>query len=295
VNENELREAMHATLTAVAEPPPMDSAAALTQGRRAVRRRAALAGTGVTAVLAAAAVVGVSVAPTLIGGGRGEGRPAGAPPPAAAPSAAPEAPKKVWPTESGGTPQQDATARSGPRYQQGRKLMQRVLAVVPAGYTAPTGLVGPAGSPKPPPAGSPEAVPLQYHEASIQDRGSWGYLANVAIARDGRTGRLLAEVHTRGNGLPSEPCALARAFWGMGGRCHVTTVGAKKVGVVVEPAADNRLDQWAAYRYPDGTVVYVAQSVNAANMETNLPRLPALPLSVPKLAALAVDPALHLS
>jgi hypothetical protein len=290
MNENDLREAMRTTLTAVPEPPPMESATALAHGHRAVRRRATLAG-----ALAAIAVVGVSVAPALIGNGGGGGQPVGVLPAGPAPSAAPEAPKKVWPTESGGTPQQDATARSGPRYEQGKRLMQAVLAVVPDGYSTPTGSVVPRGEPKPPASEAPDAIPLQYHQAAIESGTSWGYLTWVALAAKGGTGRLVVEVHTPGNGLPSEPCALARQFWGMGGECQVKSVGAAKVGVVVKPAEDNRLDQWAAYRYPDGTVVFVAQSRTAANIESDLAPLATLPLSVPKLAALATDQRFHLS
>jgi hypothetical protein len=47
----------------------------------------------------------------------------------------------------------------------------------------------------------------------------------------------------------------------MGGDCQVVTVGAVQVGVVVQPTGDDRFDQWAAYRHPDGVVVFVAQSL----------------------------------
>ena len=135
-----------------------------------------------------------------------------------------------------------------------------------------------------PPAGPP---------GRVEDR-SWSYLATVATARAGGTGRLLAEVHTAGNGLPTGPCALARAFWSMGGDCQEVDSGGREVGVVVQPGADQRIDQWAAYRHPDGIVVYVAQSRFATNGDTGLRPLTALPLSVPELAALAVNPRFHL-
>jgi hypothetical protein len=279
VNENDLREALHSTLTVTRQPPPMDSMTAVAQGRRAVRRRTALAGTGATAALAAIAVLGVSIAPKFIGGGPSML-------PAAAPSVAPPAVKAV--PEASATPEGDATSRSGPRYAQGKLLLQRILAVVPPGYTAPTGTAGALidGS-------TSEQAPLRDHQASI-DGKSWSYLAYAAVAKNGGTGRLMVEVHTKGNRLPSDPCALAEAFWGMGGQCRVQTVGSAKVGVVVKPGRDKRLDQWAAYRYPDGIVVYVAQSKNPANAETSRPPLTVLPLSVPKLAALATDTRFHL-
>jgi hypothetical protein len=278
MNENDFRQALRSTMTTVAEPPPMDSAAAVTAGRRAARRRTALSVAGAAA--AVLVVAGLAAGPArqwLPGGGHGgpawdaAGAPSARPAPAARDNT-----KPVWPTEAPGRPQQDATARSGPRYEQGRKLFEQLLAVVPDGYTTPTG-------------SARDGIPLQDHQAAVEDK-AWGYLASVAVRRGGETGRLLAEVHTSGNGLPTEPCKLARAFWGMGGECEVVA----GVGVVVRPGRDDRLDQWAAYRHPDGTVVYVAQSRNATNADSEFRPLTELPLTVRELAALAVQPRFHL-
>jgi hypothetical protein len=63
-----------------------------------------------------------------------------------------------------------------------------------------------------------------------------------------------------------------------------------KVGVVVKPAGDDRIDQWAAYRHADGTVVYAAQSRHATFGGSDLRPLTELPLTVQQLAALAADP-----
>lgn len=133
----------------------------------------------------------------------------------------------------------------------------------------------PGGPPDPclsPTTGSArDGIPLQDHQAAVEDK-AWGYLASVAVRRHDRTGRLLAEVHTVGNGLPSSPCRLARAFWMMGGECQVVTTGGTEVGVVV----------------------YVAQSRNATNAESEFRPLTELPLTVRELAALAVQPRFHL-
>ena len=153
--------------------------------------------------------------------------------------------------------------------------------MAPKGYTLPTG-------------DGDDGIPLRSHQGAVEGDGSWGYLASAALAKGKGTGRLLVEVHTAGNTLAKEPCELARQFWGMGGTCEESTVGTAKVGVVVKPATDQRLDQWAAYRYPDGTVVFVAQSRNASNVQGGLKPLDRLPLSVPQLAALAVDERFHL-
>lgn len=120
----------------------------------------------------------------------------------------------------------------------------------------------------------------------------WSWMTSVAVAQGQEIGHLIVEVHAAGNQLPTEPCALARQFWGMRGECQVETVGAAKVGVVTKPADDNRLDQWAAYRHPDGVVVYVAQG---AKLDENRPALEKLPFTVPQLAALAVDKRFHLT
>ena len=285
MNENDLRDAMRTTLTLSAEPPPMDSATAVSAGRRAVRRRTTLAGAGATAVLVAA-VLAIAPGQRLFAGGGQPFAPAGQA--GANPSPTPTSPGEKtapsWPIDGNGEPQEDATARSGARYEQGKRVLEGLLAVVPEGYTTPTG-------------DASDGTPLQDHQAAVDSAAAgsaWGYLASAAIAKDKGTGRLLAEVHTAGNKLPTDPCELAREFWGMGGDCRVETVGTAKVGVVVKPGADDRLGQWAAYRHPDGIVVFVAQARNVANIDSSVTPLAQLPLSVPELAALTVDERFHL-
>jgi len=287
VNENDLRDAMHTTMTATRTPPPMDSAAAVRAGRRAVRRRHAWTGATATAGLVVAALA----AGPLITGGAGSDAPGPAQaggPPAPTASAPPPTPhpetttKPSWPIDGDGKPQQDATARSGDRYEQGRKLLAELLKVVPEGYPKPTGTAA-------------DGIPLRDHQAAVESNNSWGYLASAAVSDGKGTGRLLAEVHTKGNGLPSDPCDLAKEFWGLGGACKVVTVGKARVGVATPTGSDHRIDQWAAYRHPDGIVVYVAQTRTATNNEPGLAPLQKLPLNTGELAALAADSRFHLS
>ena len=274
MNEDTLREALRTTMTSTPEPPPMESAAALRAGRRAVHRRTALA--GAAGVLVAVTAIGVGV--WLPRGGDGTPMTA-AGQPSAIPS--PADTKPSWPIDGNGLPQQDATAKSGLNYQKGQQVLQAVLTAVPDGYTTPTGDAG--------------GIPLRMNEASVDPDKSWGYTGSAAVAKDGDTGRLMAEVHTKRKGLPSDPCGLAQTFWGMKGQCQVVTVGKAKVGVVVKAGEDKRLDQWAAYRYPDGLVVYVAQSRKATNDDKpTLAPLSKLPLTVEQLAALAADPRFHI-
>ena len=60
MDEDELRASLRATMT-MTPPPPMATAKALAAGNKAVRRRAAWAGAGLTAVLVAATSVGAAV------------------------------------------------------------------------------------------------------------------------------------------------------------------------------------------------------------------------------------------
>ncbi|MGW5561728.1 hypothetical protein ACWER9_31490, partial [Micromonospora sp. NPDC003944] len=193
--------------------------------------------------------------------------------------------KEAWPTGPDGQPQEDRTARAGSKHDQGVRLLTEAVAVVPAGFSAP----------EDPPGQPAEQRTLRTHEAQFEDKVNgvdvWSYSSSVAVAQDDGTGRVIVEVHDAGKSVPSEPCDLAQTFWGMRGECQVETVGAMRVGVVVRPGDDDRLDQWSAYRHPDGVVVFVAQG---ARLDESRPALTKLPFSVPQLAALAVDERFHL-
>ncbi|MGS2615632.1 hypothetical protein ACVCAH_14070 [Micromonospora sp. LZ34] len=277
MNGEELREALRSTMAATIPPPPLSTTATLGAARRArVRRRTAWACTG-----SAAVVLAVAGATAIGTPGAGGFSPAG-PGPQAIPHPSVTQP---WPTGPDGRPQEDRTARAGSRHDQGRRLLDEVVSVVPAGYTTPE---NPANQPA-------DQFPLRDHQAQFVDRVNgvdvWSYTSWAVLAQGERTGRLLVEVHTAGNTLAAEPCPLARQFWGMQGECEVVTVGATQVGVVVRPGHDDRFDQWAAYRHPDGVVVFVAQVADLGHERTGLTTLP---FSVPQLAALAVDERFHL-
>ncbi|MFI5914821.1 hypothetical protein [Dactylosporangium sp. NPDC051541] len=58
---------------------------------------------------------------------------------------------------------------------------------------------------------------------------------------------------------------------------------------------DNRIDNWATYGYPDGTVVHVAQSkFSGFGPHQNDNVLSPLPFNDTELAAVALDPAFHI-
>ena len=74
----------------------------------------------------------------------------------------------------------------------------------------------------------------------------------------------------------------------MEGKCSLVPVDGKQVGVSTEPTGDTRFDQWASYKHPDGTVVFLAQGKTFGG--TDLPGLTTLPFTVDQLAHLATDP-----
>ncbi|HEX5598149.1 MAG TPA: hypothetical protein VFX61_19360 [Micromonosporaceae bacterium] len=288
MKEDEFRDALRGAMTVTDAPPPMSTERVLRAGQRArFRRRTAWLSSG-----SAAAVLAVVGAVTFAGMPSGPvGLSPAGPAPQTLPQPAATGTVEPMPTGPDGKPQEDRTARAGDRADQAAALLSKIISVVPAGYTTPENPASPM----------PNEPPFRDHQASFEERVNgievWGYYASVAVVQEQQMGTVLVEVHTAGNQLPNEPCALAQQFWGMRGECQVVTVGATQVGVVVEPHDDRRFDQWAAYRHPDGVVVFVAQSATPTN---KLPSgvaaqpLAALPFTVQQLADLAVDERFHL-
>ncbi|GGN81618.1 hypothetical protein GCM10010112_58280 [Actinoplanes lobatus] len=293
MDENELRDAMRATITQHSEPPPMESRTALVTARRAARRRNIMACAG-TAVV----VLGVTLAALP-----GQGNPGGGTgwAPAAAPSA-PSAPvepfptvypsgavpsgepfptafpsgqvpsgentKPSWPAEASG----DATADSGVHYQKGVALLEKLIEVAPAGYTVPTG-------------NSPDDIPFRYHQAAIEG-DHWSYLVSVPLVKDGGTGRIIVEVHEPNNDQPADPCELAQSFWGIGGSCEKRAVRpGEEAGIVAGPSTRDGVDQWVAFQHPDDTVVFVAQGLSTGG--EGVRPLKSLPFTVDQLVEFA--------
>jgi hypothetical protein len=269
MEEHELREAFRNTLTKSSPPTPMSAQTAVRSGRRALLRQRLIWFSAATTALAVVAAVTVSASVWQASPGL-PGDPGRTPSPAA------------------GKPQEDATARAGKQYDTGLLLLRRLIEVVPAGYTAPE---------------RPEGDNLgasRSHQATFAganpNEDVWHYLASAELVKGGRTGTLIVEVRQPKPGEPaSEGCAVAAVFWSRGEQCQEFTVGDVKVGVVVRPPADDdRIDQWAAYRHPDGTVVFVAQARSALGLSTAKP-LTALPFTPQQLAALATDDRFHLT
>jgi hypothetical protein len=273
MTEQDFRQALRGAMAASNPPPPMSCTAMVRVARQArVRRRFAWTGAG-SAVLAATVAVGASL---LSGTPAANGLAAGGPPPSRYPTppVMPSGTAEPFPTGPDGLPQQDRTATAGVRYQQGVKLLDALVKVVPAGYTAGDG----------------------SHQAEFADRikgvDVWDYTASVAVLKGGRTGTLAATVYTVGNTLTGDPCDLAMRFWVSPGGCQLLLVGTAQVGVAVAADGDRRLDQWAVYRQPDGVVVFIGQAQHYD--DPGGPALPALPLTAAQLAGLATDERFHL-
>jgi hypothetical protein len=235
-------------------------------------RRFAWTGAG-SAVLVATVVVGASL---LSGTPAATGVTTGSPPPSRypIPPVAPSTTAEAFPTGPDGSPQQDRTATDGVRYKQGVKLLDALISGVPAGYT----------------------VVDQSHQADfigpVNGVEVWDYGAYVALRKDGHTGTLSATVFTAGM-LAYDGCDLAKRFSTSIGRCEMFAVGVAQVAVAAPTATgDQRYDQWAAYRQPDGVVIFVAQTKRLDDKSTPLP---ALPLSAEQLAGLAADERFHLT
>jgi len=281
MSEETFREALRAVTAASPPPPPMSSSVALAHARRARLRRWGgwlAAGSALTVAIAA---VGTAVITGAIGPGSAQGLVPGALPSSIATGPGGDTDtQEPWPTGPDGQPQQDRTATGGPRFDQGVALLDATLAAVPDGFTVPTG-------------SSPGGIPHRWHQAQFDERVGgvevWTYSVSIALARDGGLGQLTTEVVTAANRLPTQPCALAPTFWGMGGPCQTLTVNGVQVGVVTKTG--DRYEQWAGYRHPDGVVVYAAQSLTT--QEESSP-LAALPFTAEQLATLAASAPLHL-
>ncbi|MFU8849379.1 hypothetical protein ACNAW0_00045 [Micromonospora sp. SL1-18] len=298
MNGEDLREALRHEMAAVVPPPPLDTATALGTARRArARRRTGWACAGSAAmVLAIAGVAAVGTAgagnPGTGTAGSGDLSPAASAPepipdpsPTPTPSPSNEGTAEPWPPGPDGRPQEDRTARAGSRYDQGVRLLDELIAVVPTGYVVPENPANQTVDEDPPRSNQAE------FDEKVNGVDVWRYTSLATVAEGDRTGRVAVEVYTRGNRLPTEPCALTQEFWGMQGQCQVVTVGNTKVGVVVRPTIDPRFEQWSAYRHPDGAVTFVAQSRSFGSPKHGLKELP---FTVPQLAALAMDERFHL-
>jgi hypothetical protein len=291
VSEQDFREALRKTMDAMTPPPPMSDAHILDAAHRDRRRRRTVwASVGTATVVAAIAVGVVLVAPSKSDGGGVQvgGQPAGpnsteeVATPTSANVPASESGKGQDDTETLPPGMTDRTQRSGPHYERGAALtvaLDEVLAN--AGFGTPGDLEG---------NGELAGAELKRNQANYDGKvggvEKWSYSAYTPVTKGGGVGEMIVEVSTVDEQVSG--CALP-SMWGIDGQCQEVTVDGKKVGVGnVNDAHQEHIDQVAAYRYDDGTIVYVAQSLDYGF--TDHPALAALPFTPEQLAGLALDP-----
>jgi hypothetical protein len=258
MKEEDLNEALHDVMVRTSPPPPMDPGRALDQARRArKRRRVAWAGAAVVPL-----VVGIGAGPTLVAnytgnrsagpmvaGGTTTTQPVKTPQPSSTttPTTTPTTRKTGDPWPEG---QVDRTATAGPRAARAVTLMNDLSSSVPPGFSTPNLKY---------PDGRPMRSPQAQYASNDGEQDYWEYKADIPVQKDDRVGQLLVQSTTPDGKPATDPCKLARKFWGGTGSCTIMNVGGKKVGVLTTNGHGS-YDQWAAYRHPDGTVVYLAQA-----------------------------------
>lgn len=296
MNEHEFRQALHDTMTVAAPPEPMNEAPVLDLAKRAHRRTRA---TWASAGSAAAVMAVVAGAMVLAPSGDDRGAEVGAGPTAANSTTPDNVTGSATPdsgSQSSGsteTPwpngQTDRTATAGAEFDQGATLLDELTAAAPSGFETPDDLV----------YADPDyqGAPLRSHQAQYADTigGTevWEYLAYVPVTANGGVGTLFAEVHTAANDVAGEGCELSKTLWSQGrGTCEEITVAGMTVGVVTDTSPESSFDQFAGFRHPDGTVVYVAQDNEFR--ASGQPPLDMVPFTAQQLAELATDARFHL-
>lgn len=275
MNEQDFRVALHQAMAGQQAPPPMSDGPVLDAAHRDRRRRRALfAGVGSAAAVVVIAVGVVVLAP--IDRNPAPSHVGGAQVTTTTTIPSPDKPSDTEPSWPNG--QTDRTARQGPQYDRGVALAGELDVVIPDGYESPDDLRSGDGS-----------FLLKSNQAQYADTVDgvevWEYMAIAPLTKGAGVGELIVEVHTPDARETGQGCAMT-PLWGVQGSCTEISVDGKTVAVGTTDR--DQFDQWAGYRYEDGTVVYVAQS--KGNRNSGKPALDGLPFTQEQLAALAVDP-----
>jgi hypothetical protein len=303
MNETDLRRGLDDAVAAGSPPLALDSAGMLAHARRARRVRIAGVSAG-SSVLAAAVALGVvlalpggassggvgaagqpgcqSAAPSPEGTATAtklgkDGKPVPGQPtdaPANAPSGAPACPdpsETEWPDG-----QTDRTARSGPHFQKGVELQQAATSLLPAGF---------------------EAV-LPYTQSQfdhyVGEVQVWDTETILGARKAGHTGTVQVENFSADPTSARTPlCKIAaNQFGGKPADCKTLSSGGKTVVYFAYPADNDstQLEQWAAYRAPNGAITFVGQARTFTyQAQRNGRPLTALPFTKSQLLALATN------
>ncbi len=253
----------------------------------------------------AVAVVAIAVGATITLSGDPDGSTPGAQPPATSsqvefePSGgvqpadpATKLPNPDMPLGPDGLPLVDGLVTSGPRYEQGARLLAELIAVVPAGFTVPatdsTPLRPGADEERDPADGDPFA---RTHQTMFMEKVAgvevWLYSASLAVSAGPNTGMVGVTLTTQGMVRPEEDvCAQAATVPGMA--CELVDIDGREVMVLDLAAGDTvGAAQRAEYTHPDGTVMSVLHVQDSAGDGQHA--LPTPVFTPRQLAALAAD------
>jgi hypothetical protein len=311
MNELELRRGLNDAVAAGSPPLALDSAGMLARAKRQRRVRVVgvSAGSTVAAALAALGVVLALPGGASPGGVGAAGRPDGCQSAAGAPVAVQTATKlgkdgKPVPGQPTSVPtgqptsvptggatepscpdptetpwpdgQTDRTARSGPHFQKGVQLQQDATDLLPAGFAA----VQPSNQ--------------SQFERYVGQLQVWNTQTIIGARKGNRTGTVLVENFSADPNSAHTPlCTVAaNEFAGKAADCQTLSVAGKTVAFFNQPSNNYspQLQQWAAYRSPDGAITFVAQGKTfASEARPSGHPLTALPYSKGQLVALAVN------
>jgi hypothetical protein len=268
MDERELRTVMQEAISVA--PPPMSDEPVMAAARQALKRRRAMAASAGSAAVVALVAVGVAVlAPAQ---GDDGGVRVGNQPPATS--------KTNAPTSTAST---GATATSGPHYDRSAALAAALDDLAPAGFGTPDDLEG---------VDDFADRPLKTHTAmALGGNGGWYYAAGTPLTKGDGVGELIATVYSPEWGATGDGCALTQTAWDAAeAACTDVFVDGRKVAVAdVASLEGDGLPpvQWAGYRHPDGTVVFVMQTAEVPR--SGRPALASMPMPGQELAALATE------
>ncbi|MFC3893223.1 hypothetical protein ACFOWZ_17260 [Lentzea rhizosphaerae] len=280
MNEQDLKRAFQDVVVASSPPPAMDPGRALDAARKArSRRRSSITG-AVVAVLVVG--IGLGSAFALNPTGTTEAIMGAGPSSSSSSSGSSSSSSSTvqWPNG-----QTDRTATNGPQADRAKRLLVELKAVLPAGYEAPQLKYNDP---------SYQNLDMQRTQSQVMSNHGespevWQYWATTPVRKDGKVGWLNVEVSTPDPKLSTDPCALAKAFWGMGGPCQVYDVKGAKVGVVQSnPSGRDQFDKWATYLAPNGQLVTIAE--DDKYLGGGYPELAGQVFTEQQLAELATDP-----
>lgn len=257
----------------------------------------------IVAVVVAVVVIAVGVAIVRSRDGGASGDTAGAQPQATPSQVAGEPPGLIEPADPrtkfphpdmplgpDGLPLVNGVVTSGPRYEQGARLLAELIAVVPAGYTVPATDSVPAG---PDTTQAPTPSIRTHLTTWVQKTAGidvWSSTAELAVSAGPNTGMLTAMLVTPGApamdqdicaGLDPEP----------NGSCQYVDVDGRQVMLIAFTGQPSM--QRAAYTHPDGTIVSILQMQDGTLDGKNA--LPQPVFSTQQLVELAANDRFHVN